>query len=102
MVEKYTKRPVTIEVMKFEYSERGIAELREFCQGNLGRVNKARSPFAVGEAEICTLEDGTNLVVKHIATEGDYIIKGVQGEFYACKPDIFHQTYVLTSDNNPV
>lgn len=27
------------------------------------------------------------------ATIGDYIIKGIQGEFYPCKPDIFHQTY---------
>lgn len=26
-------------------------------------------------------------------TDGDYIIKGVQGEFYPCKPDIFKQTY---------
>ena len=26
-------------------------------------------------------------------TEGDYIIKGVNGEFYPCKPDIFHKTY---------
>ena len=38
-------------------------------------------------------EDGTHLTVKHIATEGDWIIKGVQGEFYPCKPDIFEQTY---------
>lgn len=30
---------------------------------------------------------------EHIATIGDYIIKGVQGEFYPCKPDIFKQTY---------
>ena len=28
-----------------------------------------------------------------VATEGDYIIKGVQGEFYPCKPDIFLETY---------
>lgn len=28
-----------------------------------------------------------------IAEKGDYIIKGVQGEFYPCKPDIFEQTY---------
>ena len=28
-----------------------------------------------------------------IATKGDYIIKGVQGEIYPCKPDIFEQTY---------
>ena len=27
------------------------------------------------------------------ATEGDYIIKGVNGEFYPCKPDIFEKTY---------
>ena len=30
---------------------------------------------------------------EHIANYGDYIIKGVQGEFYPCKPDIFEQTY---------
>jgi hypothetical protein len=30
---------------------------------------------------------------QHIATEGDYIIKGVKGEFYPCKPDIFETTY---------
>lgn len=28
-----------------------------------------------------------------IAKTGDYIIKGVQGEFYPCKPDIFKETY---------
>ncbi len=28
-----------------------------------------------------------------IAAKGDYIIKGVQGEFYPCKPDIFAETY---------
>jgi len=29
----------------------------------------------------------------HLAIEGDYIIKGVNGEFYPCKPDIFDMTY---------
>ena len=28
---------------------------------------------------------------------GDYIIKGVNGEFYPCKPDIFHKTYEIES-----
>ena len=32
------------------------------------------------------------------ASEGDYIIKGVQGEFYACKPDIFEQTYEVAEN----
>lgn len=34
----------------------------------------------------------------HIATVGDFIIKGVQGEFYPCKEDIFHATYTLCND----
>lgn len=33
-----------------------------------------------------------------IASPGDYIIKGVHGEFYPCKPDIFHKTYEEVSD----
>jgi hypothetical protein len=33
-----------------------------------------------------------------IATEGDFIIRGVQGELYPCKPDIFEQTYEVVGD----
>lgn len=43
-------------------------------------------------AEIVTLEGVMQ------ASEGDYIIKGVQGEFYACKPDIFEQTYEVAEN----
>ena len=42
---------------------------------------------------IFTLEDGPNGEVKHFADIGDWIIKGVAGEFYPCKPDIFRMTY---------
>jgi len=90
---KYRKKPVIIEALEFEYSKEGIERLREFCGPALGSTHKERHPSALGEAEIGTLEDGVHLTVKHIATEGDYIIKGVQGEFYPCKPDIFWQTY---------
>jgi hypothetical protein len=30
---------------------------------------------------------------EHIANENDYIIKGIKGEYYPCKPDIFESTY---------
>lgn len=90
---KFRKKPVTIEAIKFEYSADGIERLKQFCGPALGKTHKERHITAVGEAEIGTLEDGVNLTVQHIATEGDYIIKGVQGEFYPCKPDIFHATY---------
>lgn len=47
------------------------------------------------ELHIKTLEDGSIYQVEHVASEGDFIIKGVKGEFYACKPDIFNLTYKL-------
>ena len=67
---KFRKKPVVIEAVKFVY-----------------------------EAQILTLEDGQYLQVAHIATEGDWIIKVIQGEFYACKPDIFEATYEEVRDD---
>lgn len=95
---KYRKKPVIIDAMKFEYNLDALNKLRKFCEGNLGNVSKAQHPDAKAEAELGTLEDGIHLTVKHIATEGDWIIKGVQGEFYACKPHIFEATYELVSE----
>lgn len=96
---KFRKKPVEIEAVQFIYSDSGIAALKSFCGNALGKTHKERHITAVGEAEIGTLEDGVHLTVKHIATEGDWIIKGVQGEFYACKPDIFEQTYERVSND---
>ena len=90
---KFRKKPVVIEAVQFIYSTEGIAKIKEFCGDALGSIRKERHPTALGEAEIGTLEDGVHLKVQHIATEGDWIIRGVQGEYYACKPDIFEATY---------
>jgi len=91
---KFRKKPVVIEAVQFLYTRDQISELTYFCGpyiSNIGKINESGQHIA----EIRTLEDGDGGVysVKHIATEGDWIIKGVQGEFYACKPDIFEQTY---------
>lgn len=90
---KFRTKTIEIEAIRFEYTKDGIEKLKEFCGDALGNVNKNRHPSAKGEAEIGTLEDGTYLKVKHFATEGDWVIKGIQGEFYPCKPDIFEATY---------
>lgn len=89
----FRKMPVVIEAVEFVYTDSGMKTLRRFCGPALGKSMKARHPDAKAEIEIGTLEDGKLFTVKHIATEGDWIIKGVQGEFYACKPDIFMATY---------
>lgn len=90
---KYRKKPVVIEAVKFEYTISGIDKLKEFCGEALVQYGKQRHFDAKGWAWIKTLEDGEGNLVKHVATEGDFIIKGVQGEFYPCKPDIFDLTY---------
>jgi len=89
---KFCKKPVVIEAVQFFFNDDCIAELESFCGESLGNIRKEHNSDPA-EAEIRTLEDGVHLTVKHIATEGDWIIKGIQGEFYACKPDIFEQTY---------
>lgn len=92
----YYKKPVQIEAKEFIYTTECINDLKEWMGPELVSYGKARSMDAIGWAEIGTLEDGNpeTSQVKHIATEGDYIIKGIRGEFYAIKPEIFHETYV--------
>lgn len=92
MKQLYRKKPVVIEAVMFEYTAECLQYLSEWLGNEMKTSGKDRHPDAKGWLEIGTLEDGDNQV-KHIATEGDYIIKGVHGEFYACKPDIFHKTY---------
>ena len=89
----YRKIPVLVEAVQFVYTEEGIKELKTFCGDNLGDIYKARHVASKAEVQLKTLEDGNFLKVKHIATEGDFIVKGVNGEFWAVKPDIFKQTY---------
>lgn len=84
---KARKKPVEVEVMLF------IGLNWEECLQFMGEepsVSPSRSDRRL-TLEIETLE-GTM-----VASVGDYIIKGVQGEFYPCKPDIFHQTYEITN-----
>jgi hypothetical protein len=85
--ENYQKKPVVVQAVRFTADN--IEGLREFCGDSLGAVTET-------EAHIRTLEDGSEHQVEHIATFGDYIIKGIKGEFYPCKPDIFEATYETT------
>ena len=86
---KYRKKPVVVEAWQLteENIEAGIPDWIDTDQVSIfGGANAF--------AEIHTLE-GTMQ-----ASYGDYIIKGVKGEFYPCKPDIFEQTYEKVEDEN--
>lgn len=81
---KYRKKPVTIEAIQFTDSDERVQELIEFARENF-------TPH--GDLEHYTYAVIKTLEGDHRADIGDYIIKGVQGEFYPCKPDIFNMTY---------
>ena len=83
----YRKKPVTVEAVQF--NGKNFDEIYEFSSG------KARRRIAYeGNTQVETnFIDINTLEGVMIATEGDFIIRGVQGEFYPCKPDIFEKTY---------
>lgn len=81
-VQKYRKKPVVIEALRYL----GFDENGEECELWLGDSFSTHLP-SQNKIEIATLEGDLT------ASAGDYIIKGVAGEFYACKADIFEQTY---------
>lgn len=81
---KYRKKPVVIEAIRWD-TEENINKIIEWLGSNL--IREERDGCAVVGNWIKTLEG--NMMVSW----GDYIIQGVNGEFYPCKPDIFEKTY---------
>ncbi len=77
---RYTKKPVEIDAWELGFDTHCIDALLDIMDG------KARRG-ADGSIIIQTLEGDMRAVT------GDYIIRGVKGEFYPCKPDIFKMTY---------
>ena len=95
MIIKATKKPVTIEAVKWdgENSEEIIA----FCGDSaFTAVESQMGQTETEELYIKTLEGN------HHASIGDYIIKGVKGEFYPCKPDIFENTYDIVDESGQI
>lgn len=84
MTSRYRKKPVVIEARPF--NDEGDTDLANWCRGYL---------------------TGHGLIIRTLEGEmradlGDWIIKGVKGEFYPCKPEIFDATYeVVVDEGNP-
>lgn len=83
---KYRKKPVVIEAIQFINDIESVESIKNF----------------MGDDFLIDASDPEHLVIRiatlegiMIAGVGDYIIKGVNGEFYPCKPDIFEKTYEL-------
>lgn len=80
---KYRKKPVVVEAVRWNGNNH--KEVIDFAENKIWFDE-------LGNIWIVTLEGDM------VAKKGDYIIKGVQGEFYPCKPDIFAETYEKTEE----
>jgi hypothetical protein len=90
----FRKKPVVIEAIRWEGDN--LAQIIEFTDG---RPPETKSDHAgMKWEEYVALVRNKGLIIftlegQHLASIGDWIIKGVKGEFYPCKPDIFAATY---------
>lgn len=85
---KYRKKPVVVEAWKYNVDSSGMPDwaAKALLDGAMTYESNTLY-FDGGELFIDTLEGQMHV------SEGDYIIKGINGELYPCKPDIFEKTY---------
>lgn len=102
---KYRKKPVVIEAI--QWNGNNLMEIECFRKG--GNLIAFRKSIAESTREFWRWDEYERIVeekglrIQTLEGEmkadiGDYIIKGVNGEFYPCKPDIFEKTYEKLSE----
>lgn len=94
---KYRKKPVVIEA--FQMTQQRRQDNYDWPEWlNLAWQKEHGEPSSVFPEDFPGSDGKDRLVIhtlegNHVVSWGDYIIQGVQGELYPCKPDIFEQTY---------
>jgi hypothetical protein len=94
----YRKKPVVIEARRYDNSFVEAFAVYQWVESQVGSfdVNSPDDPIPNAGVSI-DASDGSMVIATleglMKVSPGDYVIKGVQGEFYPCKPDIFHETY---------
>lgn len=84
---RYKKKPVVINAI--QYTRDNVHEIMNFIEKHSKEDNSRYLTYDTNKNEyyITTLEG------QYLLTKGDYVICGVKGEFYPCKPGIFEMTY---------
>ncbi len=85
---KYRKKPVVVEAVQLLPST--VDEIRKLASVKVYLVGPHHPSKQFGELDSATID---TLEGKMVASPGDWIIRGVRGELYPCKPDIFTATY---------
>lgn len=86
---KFRKKPVVVEAIQFLPNDESARSILQLGSAGSRQIETLISPTGEYSLYINTLEG------KMKAEIGDWIIKGVSGELYPCKPDIFYKTYEM-------
>jgi hypothetical protein len=100
---QYRKKPIIIEAIQLKDNQKSIYEVTTFINGAKPDTSSCMmaSDYWDSYLDLCKKSGGIRLKTlesdneTQIASFGDWIIKGVNGEFYPCKPDIFEKTYEI-------
>ena len=95
---KYIKKPVVVEAV--QWNGENNKEVEKFCK-KAKYFETGFSPDARTKGHTIKWYMIKTLEGEMKAEIGDYIVKGVKGEFYPVKPDIFHITYESVGDEEP-
>ncbi|MFZ7282505.1 hypothetical protein ACLSZW_02290 [Avibacterium avium] len=97
---RFIKKPVEIEARQINFNDdKNLIEITEW-KDDVDLSSIYYSALAKIRSDIKS-HDGYPIRTLEgimIASDGDWIIKGIRGEFYPCKPDIFEQTYEKVGD----
>lgn len=98
MAMKYRKKPIVVEAI--QWTGKNLQELKNFVGDSL-EYDVMDAAWEVGKGPVIVNVRIQTLEGIHHASVGDFIIKGMRGEFYPCKPDIFAKTYEIAALTPP-
>ena len=92
---RYVKRPIAVEAVKWKGFNNH--EIEDFAGDNvkIEVIREGDADRGIPPCIDCSIKTLEGVMTANV---GDYIIKGVNGEFYPCKPDIFEKTYLHEDD----
>lgn len=100
-MKKYTKKPVIIEAIQLLNTPERIRQVTAFIDGKEPETSGVAASERWNDyLNICAEQGGIkiNTLESHgaplLASFGDYVIKGIKGEFYPCRKDIFYDCYI--------
>lgn len=104
MAQSFRKRPVVVQAMRFVGDPHDLLNVYSWVERHIGAYNSMTAD-QVPDIGVSIDSQNGDLLIMTLEGEmrcmyGDWVIRGIHGEFYPCKADIFDKTYELIEEDN--